>query len=138
MDPSKSILFWEVCEDLSKTSSKWKNVPGTFVCSPVIRRDLDTNWTLKFYPSGIEETKEEGLVFSLERDCCDASVVVGVTLHLCHFTNPVKSYSMECRFEEGDISYKCQLADVENIAKLGIFIPLQTLCVRVFLHFVDS
>ncbi|KAG8195225.1 hypothetical protein JTE90_027966 [Oedothorax gibbosus] len=139
MDPNLSILFWEVCEELSKKSptTKWKI--GESVTSPVIRRDEDTSWTLRFYPSGVEETgAEEGLVFSLERDSCDVSVVVKVTIHLCHFTTPVKSYTMQCRFEEGDISYKCQLADVENIAKLGIFIPLQTLCVRVFLNFIDS
>ncbi|KAF8781748.1 hypothetical protein HNY73_012113 [Argiope bruennichi] len=125
-------MFWELGEELSKQS--W--AMGEYIISPLIKKDGDQEWFLCFYPAG-EEENPGSLVFSLERDDVDKRIRVKLQFHLCHFTIPVKSYTVECLFEQGESSFRCIIADVENLAKLNIFIPLSTLCVRVFLSVYD-
>ncbi|GBN17681.1 hypothetical protein AVEN_35464-1 [Araneus ventricosus] len=125
-------LFWELGEELSKQS--WEM--GEYITSPLIKKDEVQEWFLCFYPAG-EEDNPGALVFSLERRDVDRRNSVKLQFHLCHFTIPVKSYTVDCLFEEGENSFRCIIEDVENIGKLNIFVPLPTLCVRVFLSVYD-
>lgn len=126
-------MFWELGEELSKRS--WEM--GDYITSPLIKKDEGQDWFLCFYPAG-EEDNPGSLVFSLERADVDRRINAKLQFHLCHFTIPVKSYTVNCIFEQGEGSFRCIIADVENLAKLNIFIPLSTLCVRVFLNVCNS
>ncbi|GFT35394.1 uncharacterized protein NPIL_285021 [Nephila pilipes] len=125
----KGDLFWELGEELSEQS--W--VIGECIKSPLIKKNGSQKWLLCFYPAG-DDDNPGSLVFYLERDDADERISVKLQFHLCHLTVPVKSYTVNCSFDHGENSFKCILADVENISKLNIFIPLSTLCVRVFLN----
>ncbi|GFY42877.1 uncharacterized protein TNIN_267791 [Trichonephila inaurata madagascariensis] len=129
----KADLFWELSEELSKQS--WEI--GECIRSPLIKKNGSQKWFLCFYPAG-DDNNPGSLVFYLERDNAEKRISSKLQFHLCHLTIPVKSYTVNCLFDQGEDTFKCIIADVENISKLNIFIPLSTLCVRVFLNLYEN
>ncbi|GIX68528.1 uncharacterized protein CEXT_786731 [Caerostris extrusa] len=89
-------------EELSKQS--WQT--GEYITSPWIKMNEDPKWFLCFYPAG-EDGNPSSLVFTLDRDNADRRISAKLQFHLCHFTIPVKSYTVNCTLEQGEYSFMC-------------------------------